>query len=410
MSQETRISPDHLVDLLPRLANDVLDGVAACMGKGWKKWVRGEPSHRFGPNELAEVEKAVNYVVMALQMGLLLAKRQTELVDVALSMLESSGVSADEVWQAIMEEYHAFARTINKEDSGGDVISPDHFGEFLAYFASHQLMEMSQFMDDEWQGAWRKRANPFKLNSGEKAKLVHVGNSATFAITIGLLVAKRQPELLDVDWSRGGSLDVLWEGIFHNYQRFLASEDGEEPMPRSASGDGTTLVEAPIISPQLESFCRDYITALGIALDVAIRVGRREYEAGFNDAMYVLSQGGPGLHGRNPFRFGVHEDDRPRMLAEIKRYADEAGIPYNKASPLNQFIVTIPPYVFYCLEKYLLDEPDLREEARRLITTKGFPRYLQEELGYPISQRIKGAFWRPNPFGFLARIFSPRRH
>ena len=94
------------------------------------------------------------------------------------------------------------------------------------------------------------------------------------------------------------------------------------------------------------------------------------------------------------------------MLAEIKRYADEAGIPYNKLSPLNQFIVTIPPYVFYCLEKYLLDDPDLLEEARRLMNTKGFPRYLQEELGYPISQRIKGAFWKPNPFGSLARLFG----
>jgi hypothetical protein len=221
MSEETRISPEHLMEFLPFLADDVLDRLAACMGKGWKKWVRREPSHKFKSSEFAEIERAAKYIVMALQMGLLLAKRQMELGDVALSMLKSEGVSADEVWQPIIEEYHAFLSSIGKEDSGRDSISPNHFGEFLAYFASHLLMEMSQFMDDEWQRAWGKRENPFKLNLKEKAKLVQVGNSATFAITIGLLVAERQPELLTVDWSRGASLDVLWEGIFHTYRVFL---------------------------------------------------------------------------------------------------------------------------------------------------------------------------------------------
>ena len=152
------------------------------------------------------------------------------------------------------------------------------------------------------------------------------------------------------------------------------------------------------ISRQLESFCSDHITALGEALDIAIRVRHEEYEAGFNEAMDMLS-GGPLHPGRNPFQFGVLKEDRPQMLAEIKRYAEAAGIPYNKLSPVNQFIVTIPPYVFYCLEKYLPDDPDLREEARRLMNTRGFPRYLQENLGYPISQTIKGAFWIPSHSG-----------
>lgn len=221
MPQETRIDPEHLMEFLPLLANDVLDGIASCMGKGWKKWVKGEPSHKFKSSEFAEIERATNHVVMGLQMGLLLAKRQTELGDVALSMLTSRGVSADEIWQHIIEEYHAFVRTIGKADSERDRINPNHFGEFLAYFGSRQLREMSEFMDNEWQRGWKKRENPFKLNLEEKAKLVHVGNSATFAITIGLLVAKRQPELLMVDWSRGASLDILWEGILHNYRSFL---------------------------------------------------------------------------------------------------------------------------------------------------------------------------------------------
>ena len=142
---------------------------------------------------------------------------------------------------------------------------------------------------------------------------------------------------------------------------------------------------------EIKQFCNDYITALGEALNVAIEYGE-EYEAAFNSAMDDLSKGpiGLGLHSRNPFHFGVLKEDRQRMLAEVKRYAEVAGIPYNKLSPLNQFIVTIPPYVFYCLEKYLPDDPpDLREEARILMNTKGFPRYLQEELGYPISQKSK---------------------
>lgn len=176
---------------------------------------------------------------------------------------------------------------------------------------------------------------------------------------------------------------------------------------------GATPTESVDISPQLKSFCSDYITALGEALDIAIRIGHEEYETGFDDAMDMLSKGpiGLGLHSRNPFQFGVLKADRPKVLSEIKWYAKVAGIPYNKLSPLNQFMATIPPYVFYCLEKYLSDAPALREEASRLMNTKGFPRYLQEKLGYPISQTIKGAFWKPNPFAFLTRLFGfGRRH
>ena len=147
----------------------------------------------------------------------------------------------------------------------------------------------------------KSRENPFKLKPEEKAKVVHVGNCVTFVIITGLLVAKRQPELLGVDWSRGASLDVLWEGMLHTYRSFLLSEEltvepeaGREFVPRSAKGVSTAPVEAVDISPQLKSFCSDYITALGIALDVAIRVGHEEYEAGFNEAMYTLSKGGAG--------------------------------------------------------------------------------------------------------------------
>ena len=190
----------------------------------------------------------------------------------------------------------------------------------------------------------------------------------------------------------------------------IISELGDESDTPAPGGD-IAPVETVELSKQLESFCSDYITALGRALDIAIRVGHQEYEAGFNSALDILSKGPAGLNSRNPFRFGVPQTDRPKVLSEIKRYAEVSGIPYNKLSPLNQFIVAIPPYIFYCLEKYLPNDPGLREEARLLMNTRGFPRYLQENWGIPISRTIKRAFWIPKPFGFLTRLFDfGRRH
>jgi len=221
MSEETGIAPEHFEEFLPFLADDVLDGLAGCMGKGWQKWLRKEPLHKFKPDEKAEVESAANYVVMAVQMGLLLAKRQPELGDVALNVLKSRGVSADEIWQGVIEAYHGFLGFSGSGYSEKGRINPEHFGEFLSYYASGWLREMSRHMDKEWQKGWGKRVNPFKLKPGEKAKVASVGNYATFAILTGLLVPKRQPELLGVDWSRGASLDVLWEGRLRTYESFL---------------------------------------------------------------------------------------------------------------------------------------------------------------------------------------------
>ncbi len=221
MPEETRINPEHVWEFLPHLADEMLDRIAACMGKGWEKWVKGEPWQKFEPSEYAEVERAANYVVMALQMGLLLAKRQMELGDVALNILKSRRLSAAEIWQSVIDVYHTFLRAIDEEHSEGDRISPSHFGEFLAYFAIGQIKEMSKSMDKEWQRGWEKRKNAFKPKPEEKAKVVHVGNIVTFVIITGLLVAKRQPELLAVDWSRGASLDVLWEGMLDTYRTFL---------------------------------------------------------------------------------------------------------------------------------------------------------------------------------------------
>jgi len=222
MPQETRINHEHFVEFLPLLADDLLDGLAACMGsKAWKKMVKGEPIYRFTPSELVDLGEATNHIVMGLQTGLLLAKHQKELADVALSIFKSRGVSADEMWQNVMDVYYEFLKVAREEHSERDRISPNHFRKFLLYFADGQLKEMSKYMDKEWKKGWGKRENPFRLKPDEKAKVVIVGNRAAANIIVGLLVAKNQPELLGVDWSRGVSLDVLWERILHTYRNFL---------------------------------------------------------------------------------------------------------------------------------------------------------------------------------------------
>lgn len=220
MSEETRIDPEHFGEFMTFLANDVLDELAGCMGKGWQKWVKGQPSHKFEPEERAEVERAANYVVMAVQMGLLLAKHQPELVDVQLRDLESRGESVDELWRGMMEAYQDFLGFSGCEYSERDRINPEHFGEFLSYYASGWLQEMSKRMGKGWQKRIKnKPLHEFKPE--ERAEVERVGNYAVVAILVGLLLAKKQPELLGTDWSRGASLDILWEGMLETYRSFV---------------------------------------------------------------------------------------------------------------------------------------------------------------------------------------------
>jgi hypothetical protein len=98
----------------------------------------------------------------------------------------------------------------------------------------------------------------------------------------------------------------------------------------------------------------------------------------------------------------------------------------DRGTPLHEWIEKgnnpdVAPYMVFenlCNEKgpwVLLDGFICQEdvEAKRLMKTSGFPRYLTENLGYAISQKIQGAFWIPKPFGFLARLFGfgiGRRH
>lgn len=138
------------------------------------------------------------------------------------------------------------------------------------------------------------------------------------------------------------------------------------------------------ISVKLQNFCYDCLYELGNAYNYSLSAGF-EYEDGFNRVMDILD---------------VPEDERGNILSGVFRFSDEAGIPYYKLSPLNQFIVTIPPHILYCLKNRLPDNTKLKEEASQLMSDVHFVRYLQEELGVKISQEIKGALWKPNFLGW----------
>ena len=77
---------------------------------------------------------------------------------------------------------------------------------------------------------------------------------------------------------------------------------------------------------------------------------------------------------------------------------------YNKLSPLNQFLLTIPGYVFYCLKTELPQNKELFNEAVILMEHPSFPRYLQETIGVPVSQEIKGALFMPSIRGFIMTL------
>ena len=141
------------------------------------------------------------------------------------------------------------------------------------------------------------------------------------------------------------------------------------------------------ISEELRSFCYNRIYELANAFNSTLSAGL-EYEDGFNIVMDSLA---------------VPEKEKGNILSEAFYCSKAGGIPYHKLSPMNQFMVTIPSYVFYCLENKLPTDARLKEEAIILKHDVTFPRYLQEQLGVKISQEIKGALWRPKLLG-LTRL------
>ena len=217
---ETRIDAGQLEHFLPLLAEGIIDGLVACPVTAWERWLNKESRHQLEPDLTLEVDLATNQLVVALQIGLLLAERQPELRDVSLAILKSRGMSADEGWLAIIEPYQGFVSYTSKEHWERDRINPSHFGEFLSYLGKGLLLEMVKQAGKNWQEACRKRGE-FKLKRGEKAKVLIVGNYVCMSFLLGLILAKRQPELLGVDWSMGASLDMLWKRVLQTYRAFL---------------------------------------------------------------------------------------------------------------------------------------------------------------------------------------------
>ena len=224
MSEQTRISPDHIEQLFMFVVNDLLFQMTNHLGKGWQKWVKEEPFHKFKPKEVAEVDEVGKCMLLAVRIGLLLAKRQPELVDAQLKNLESRGASLDEFMQGMMDVYQAFLEWSGCTYEKSDRINPALFVQFLDYYATGLLREMSKHMDKEWHKRWQKevKGEPrHRFKSEERLKVDTVSNFMGLAITTGLMTAKAQPQIASVDWSKGDSLDTIWELVLTTYRRLL---------------------------------------------------------------------------------------------------------------------------------------------------------------------------------------------
>lgn len=88
------------------------------------------------------------------------------------------------------------------------------------------------------------------------------------------------------------------------------------------------------ISEELKNFCYDSIYELANAYNFTLSAGL-EYEKGFNQVADML---------------GISQKAKEDMFSKILYFSKLAGIPYHKLSPINQFIVSIPPYVLYCIK------------------------------------------------------------
>jgi len=137
------------------------------------------------------------------------------------------------------------------------------------------------------------------------------------------------------------------------------------------------------ISEGLKEFCYDRVYKLASAYNLTLSDGL-EYEEGFNTVADIL---------------GISQEAKEDIFLKVLYSSKVAGIPYHELSPVNQFIVSIPPYVLYCIANELTSDSRLKQEATMLKDDTSFYRYLQEEIGVNISQEIKGALWKPRLFG-----------
>ncbi|MFX0135599.1 MAG: hypothetical protein ACFFDN_18280 [Candidatus Hodarchaeota archaeon] len=141
-----------------------------------------------------------------------------------------------------------------------------------------------------------------------------------------------------------------------------------------------------ILTDDLKQYCYNRVYDLAIAFNEAL-LSKLEYELGFYTVMNMLE---------------VPEGERDSILSGTIKIAEASGIPYYKLSPLNQFLKTVVPYVFYCLKKDLPSSLN-NVEIKVLEKNNNFFQYLIS-LGVNISQKkVKGALWKPGA-GCLKKV------
>ena len=194
---------------------------------------------------------------------------------------------------------------------------------------------------------------------------------------------------LDKRYNRIGGFYGLRQILLHSVEKlcdlFVLLRQRIGLMYEKAASRSTTRFSGrpfrkhPKMSEKLQVFVYKNVYELAETFNSVLFAGK-EYEIGFNEVMKIL---------------GVPTAERDVIGAGALVCAEMARIPYHTLSPLNQFIVTVYPYVRYCLENKLPDEKTLREEADTLLNDGAFPRYVQEKFGVKISQEVKGALWHP---------------
>ncbi|MFC2169953.1 hypothetical protein ACFLRM_05255 [Acidobacteriota bacterium] len=154
----------------------------------------------------------------------------------------------------------------------------------------------------------------------------------------------------------------------------------ESPILHKGIGERMKIV----FSEELKQYCYDKIHELAKAYNDAL-LSRLEYETAFSAVMSVLH---------------VPEYEQKNILEDTQHIAELDGIPYHRLSPLNQYVTAVGPYLAYCLRHH----PPInleRDEIERLIHDGEFNQYV-EQLGIQISQKVKGALWKPG-YGCLGK-------
>jgi len=152
-------------------------------------------------------------------------------------------------------------------------------------------------------------------------------------------------------------------------ERFL----DENPILKADQGREVKF----ILPEELKDYCYKQAYELAKIYEVTLS-SRMEYERGFFYVMNALN---------------VPHNEQEKMLSTIKYNAEFQGIPYHKLSPVNQYIMTVLPYILYCVEIHP-PENITPNEINRLLHRAEFSHYI-DKLAKDISQQVKGALWNP---------------